>query len=273
MRGKMKTGIAGTVLSAAMLSGCASIVSGTNQIVSVQTVKDGDQLAGASCKLENDKGIWFIKTPGSVVVHRAYGDLSVKCEKDGVNPGFATVKSHTKGMAFGNLLFGGAIGVGVDVGSGAAYDYPTLITLSMGHTSVIDSLPTMATATASPPTAASITTGAAPQSAPVSTHVSTARGKEVRLSSHATWSKQCVGGEAPDLTFTHEPAHGRIEVRSEPFQLVHTASVIAPCEGATVFGKVVYYIPNPDYLGQDEVDYKIASRYRTYTREVSIQIN
>ncbi|CAB3808161.1 hypothetical protein [Paraburkholderia caffeinilytica] len=269
----MKTGIWGTMLSMAMLSGCASIVSGTNQIVSVQTMKDGDQLAGASCKLENSKGIWFVKTPGSVAVHRAYGDLSVKCEKDGVDPGLATVKSHTKGMAFGNLLFGGAIGVGVDVGSGAAYDYPTLITLSMGHTSVIDSFPTTATATASPPTAASITTAAVPQSASVSAHISTAPGKEVRLSSHATWSKQCVGGEAPDLTFLHEPAHGRVEVRSESFQLANTASMTASCDGATVLGKVVYYIPNSDYLGQDEVDYRIASRYRTYTREVSIQIN
>lgn len=261
------------MLSMAMLSGCASIVSGTNQVVSVQTMKDGDQFAGASCKLENSKGIWFVKTPGSVTVHRAYGDLSVKCEKEGVDPGLATVKSHTKGMAFGNLLFGGAIGVGVDVSSGAAYDYPTLISLSMGQTSVIDSFPTTATATASPPTAASITTAAASQSAPVSAHISTARGKEVRLSSHATWSKQCVGGEAPDLTFIHEPAHGRIEVRSESFKLANTASTASPCDGATVLGKVVYYVPNPDYLGQDEVDYRIASRYRTYTREVSIQIN
>ncbi|WP_217497463.1 hypothetical protein [Trinickia violacea] len=257
----------------AMLSGCASIVSGTNQIVSVQTVKDGDQLDGASCKLENSKGVWFIKTPGSVVVHRAYGDLSVRCEKDGIDPGLATVKSHTKGMAFGNLLFGGAIGVGVDVGSGAAYDYPTAITLSMGHTSVIDSFPTKATATASPTTAASITTAGPPQSAPVSAHVSTNRGKEVRLSWHATWSKRCVGEEAPNLTFIHEPAHGRVEVRSEPVQLANTASMSAPCDGATVLGIVVYYIPNTDYLGQDQVEYRIASRYRTYTREVSIQIN
>lgn len=260
------------MLSMAMLSGCASIVSGTNQTVSVQTVKDGDQLEGASCKLENSKGIWFIKTPGSVVVHRAYGDLSVKCEKDGVDAGFATVKSHTKGMAFGNLLFGGAIGVGVDVGSGAAYDYPTIITLTMGHTSVIDSFPTKATTTASP-AAASITTASAPQSAPVSMHVSTSRGKEVRLSWHATWSKKCVGEEAPDLTFIHEPAHGRVEVRSEPVRLANTASMSAPCDGVTVLGVVVYYIPNADYLGHDEVDYRIASRYRTYTRVVSIQIN
>lgn len=32
-------------------------------------------------------------------------------------------------MAFGNLLFGGVIGAGVDIGTGAAYDYPNLISV------------------------------------------------------------------------------------------------------------------------------------------------
>lgn len=105
----------------------------------------------------------------------------------------------------------------------------------------------------------------------MSPHVSTGRGKQVRLSAHATWNKQCIGGESPDLTFIHEPAHGHIEVRSESFQLSHTAS--GSCDGATVFGKVVYYIPNSDYFGQDRVDYSVVSRYRTYMREVSIEVN
>jgi hypothetical protein len=134
----MKKVALATLTCVAALSGCASIVGGTSQVVSVQTVKGGDELAGASCKLENDKGVWFIKTPGSVTVHRAYGELSVKCEKNGVDPGIATVKSSTKGMAFGNILFGGLIGAGVDMSTGAAYDYPALITVSMGSTTVID---------------------------------------------------------------------------------------------------------------------------------------
>jgi len=31
-------------------------------------------------------------------------------------------------MAAGNIVFGGLIGVGVDIATGAAYDYPALIT-------------------------------------------------------------------------------------------------------------------------------------------------
>ena len=47
------------------------------------------------------------------------------------------MNSSTKAMAFGNILFGGPIGAGVDMASGAAYDYPNLITVMMGTTSTI----------------------------------------------------------------------------------------------------------------------------------------
>ncbi|MDN8617616.1 hypothetical protein [Variovorax ginsengisoli] len=109
--------------------GCASIVGGTNQSISVATQNAAGPVAGASCKLENDKGVWFVTTPGSTTVHRAYGDLKVNCDKDGHEPGVASAKSTTKALAAGNILFGGVIGAGVDVATGAAYDYPELITV------------------------------------------------------------------------------------------------------------------------------------------------
>lgn len=110
------------------LTGCASIVSGTNQSVSVSTVP----VQGATCSLKNNKGIWFIpSTPGSAVVHRSYQNLLVSCRKPGFVNGLKSVKSSTKGMAFGNVVFGGVIGAGVDVADGAAYDYPTSIVVPM----------------------------------------------------------------------------------------------------------------------------------------------
>lgn len=120
------------LVAAINLGGCASIVNGQNQSVSVETSSAGESLVGATCTLGNDKGTWLVTTPGSTVVHRSYADLKVKCEKAPLEPGLATAKSSTKAMAFGNILFGGVIGVGVDVATGAAYDYPVLLSVVMG---------------------------------------------------------------------------------------------------------------------------------------------
>lgn len=49
---------------APLFIGCASIVSGQNQSLSVETVQAGKPLSGASCKLDNDKGSWSVNTPG-----------------------------------------------------------------------------------------------------------------------------------------------------------------------------------------------------------------
>jgi hypothetical protein len=72
-----------------------------------------------------------VNTPGSVTVHRSYDKLNVTCKETGYTANVVAVDSSTKGMAFGNILFGGLIGVGVDMSTGAAYDYPALITVPM----------------------------------------------------------------------------------------------------------------------------------------------
>lgn len=119
---------------AMLASGCASIVSGHNQSLSVQTrSKTGTQVAGANCKLSNDKGVWFLTTPGTTTVHRSMRDITLLCEKEGFEAGLLSSKSSTKPMAFGNILFGGVIGAGVDIATGAAYDYPELIVVEMGQ--------------------------------------------------------------------------------------------------------------------------------------------
>lgn len=133
--------LATIVAGAASLTGCASIVSGTSQVVSVETLHSTGNVAGATCKLENDKGVYYVTTPGTVTVHRAYGDMNVKCEKPGFDAGLASVKSSTKGMMAGNIVFGGFIGAGVDAASGAAYDYPALFQVMMGQQTGIPAAP------------------------------------------------------------------------------------------------------------------------------------
>lgn len=101
-------------------AGCASIVDGTSQTLSVQTMANGEQVSGAECALNSNKGSWFVKTPGTVTVHRGYDPLNLKCTKEGYQPAIDSVASTTKGMAFGNLLFGGVIGAGVDMSQGCS---------------------------------------------------------------------------------------------------------------------------------------------------------
>ena len=134
----MKLKLACIVVLALMASGCASIVTGSNESLSVDARYKTDRVKDASCELDNDKGKWFVSTPGSVTVHRSYSDLQVTCDKDGYDDGIAIVKSFTKGMMAGNLLFGGIIGGAVDASTGAAYDYPSLITVQMGKTIEIE---------------------------------------------------------------------------------------------------------------------------------------
>lgn len=116
------------IASVSILSGCATIVDGAKEDIAVDT----SPAEGAKCAVKNSKGEWYIdKTPGSVAVHRAYGPLEVDCKKDGYDEAKMTVKSHTKVATFGNVLVGGAIGVGVDCASGSAYDYPQKIIVPM----------------------------------------------------------------------------------------------------------------------------------------------
>ena len=132
------------VLSAiSLLSGCASIIDGSTQTVSVKTVQNAGDVMNANCTLTNDKGSWFLATPGSVAIHRAAGDLSVTCKRDDFISANQGVKSSVKGLLFGNLLFGGLIGIIVDLSSGSAYDYPQLITIPMTSSpKVVAAIPT-----------------------------------------------------------------------------------------------------------------------------------
>ncbi len=124
---------------AGLTSGCASITGSPNQSVSVQTrEQSGREVTGAACDLTNNKGKWFVTTPGSVMIHRSNDDMQVLCNKSGFEPGRASVVSETKGAMFGNIILGGGIGAIIDHNTGAAYEYPSFIQIIMGIFSKIE---------------------------------------------------------------------------------------------------------------------------------------
>lgn len=131
MRKILLLGVVSSLL--VVLSGCASIVSGQNQGVAIKTVdSNGKDVVGAFCELSNDDGKWLITTPGTASVDRSSQNLQIICKKEGMIDGIFSAQSKTKKMAWGNLLFGGLIGAGVDISTGAAFDYPSLIIVKMG---------------------------------------------------------------------------------------------------------------------------------------------
>ena len=110
------------------LSACATIVEGTSQTVTVTT-----DPPGATCELSRGTEVISVvnATPGSVVVDKSKDDISVTCEKEGYESGSSTLSSEFQGMTFGNLIFGGLIGVAIDAGSGAMHEYRPSVAIVM----------------------------------------------------------------------------------------------------------------------------------------------
>jgi hypothetical protein len=117
---------------AAAASGCASIVVGTDQSVTVQTTP-----SGASCELKRDGTVIGVvnPTPGTVTVDKSKHDIAVICKKDGYQDASGAFSSDFQDMTFGNILFGGFIGVAVDASSGAMHEYPASVTITMAPNS------------------------------------------------------------------------------------------------------------------------------------------
>ncbi len=102
------------VLVVVMLSqgGCCSIVSGTSQNVSFNSTP-----AGATVRVN---GMPTGQTPVTLPLKRGSAN-SVTIEKEGFEPYGVALSRGMNGWVFGNILFGGLIGLVVDVANGAIY--------------------------------------------------------------------------------------------------------------------------------------------------------
>lgn len=111
-----------------LLTGCATVVEGTTQKISIVT----PPTTNATCSLSNNKGKWVVdKTPGTVMIHKSGSDLIVACRKPGYQTAQIKVKPHMQPAMLGNIILGGIIGVIVDAADGAGYYYPSTIKVLM----------------------------------------------------------------------------------------------------------------------------------------------
>jgi hypothetical protein len=110
------------------LSGCASIVEGTSQNITVNTSP-----SGADCGLyrEGIKIATVQGTPGSGLVNKTKHDIWVVCVKQGYQ--MATYFNHSgiAGGTFGNILLGGGVGWAIDSASGADNKYDGAVNMTL----------------------------------------------------------------------------------------------------------------------------------------------
>lgn len=122
------------LLTLGLFGGCATISSGTSQLIEVKVVDATTQelLDDVSCTISDDKGDRYrLKdgNPGSVLVPRGSRDLTVICKKYGYKQlNTAIGKGFDKKSLWNVLFWPGAV---VDGATGAYKKYPSHYVVSM----------------------------------------------------------------------------------------------------------------------------------------------
>jgi hypothetical protein len=95
------------------LAGCATIIHGTGQEVAISS-----RPSGAKVTVDN---MSYGQTPVVVSLARSNQHM-VKIEMDGYQPFEMAIRKTVSGWVWGNIIFGGLIGLAVDAISGGMYN-------------------------------------------------------------------------------------------------------------------------------------------------------
>lgn len=120
-----------------LLTGCASIISKKDYPVSITSMP-----SGASFVVTNKRSVDVTSgtTPQTVTLRAKDGPFQVVFNQAGQPETVATIKRKLDGWYFGNLIFGGIIGLIVDPITGAMFRLPHELHVTMGSTlSMLDS--------------------------------------------------------------------------------------------------------------------------------------
>ena len=113
------------VLIAIILTGCATITTGTTQSILVDTFN----VQGATCKGVDARGreYYWPNTPSATTVQKGDAPMIITCEKAGFKKTVHTVHETFVGATLGNIILGGGVGILVDAVNGAAQQYPNIV--------------------------------------------------------------------------------------------------------------------------------------------------
>ena len=116
-------------LVAAVVSGCASIIHGSRQDIRVTSNPSG---AVVRVNLNNIA----TTTPGVLNLNRKEIGYVLTFEKEGYKPVEVSLRRTIGGWLFGNIIFGGIIGIVIDFASGSAYKLtPSEVEVALGEKS------------------------------------------------------------------------------------------------------------------------------------------
>lgn len=105
-----------------VLSSCGTIEDGGAQKITVETPGAND----AVCYISNNHLKYRLFTPGSVVVSKRPGDLTVNCLADGNRERTVVYSQDINKTTYGNVLTAG-LGAGWDYETGGMFEYPEKI--------------------------------------------------------------------------------------------------------------------------------------------------
>ncbi|OOZ39598.1 hypothetical protein BOW53_10965 [Solemya pervernicosa gill symbiont] len=130
----MKKITAGLALSVALLSGCSSIISKSDYAVAITShPENANFVVTNKSGMKVDSGM----TPATVSLKSSSGffegeTYTIVVSKDGYSDKSYTMTSSIDGWYFGNILFGGIIGMLiVDPMTGAMYNLPEQVVVSL----------------------------------------------------------------------------------------------------------------------------------------------
>jgi hypothetical protein len=107
------------ILASLTMSACASIVSDNASTTYIET--DPEK---ARCELHGQDFKRVIETPNSINLPSKAAPLTISCSATGYKVTTAKLDTELDGWVFGNIIFGGIVGVVVDVARGAGQKYP-----------------------------------------------------------------------------------------------------------------------------------------------------
>ena len=109
-----------------ILTGCASLVTGDRQKVTVKVTCKG-HLFQAYCTARNTKGTWDFDTPQTNLIFTDSTPLEIICHGPSIGNYGVSQYPWINPLVVGNILAGGVLGVAIDASKGSLWVYPSVI--------------------------------------------------------------------------------------------------------------------------------------------------